>query len=510
MNSSNSNEISISISSIKKLSQGIETGDISPVNLVETCIRRIKKLNQLLNAFITVIQEEELYKAAQIAESQIKQGQYLGPLHGIPFSVKDIIYAKGVRCTAGSRARSNYISEIDSTSVAKLKKEGAILIGTNNLNEFASGITGINPFYGSTKNPWNISKISGGSSGGSAVAVTTGMVPMSLGTDTGGSIRVPSSFCGVVGLKPTYGRISRYGVVPLAPSLDHVGCIARSAWDIAAILEYIAGWDPLDPTCKNKKVPHYTKIVEESITTVGKKKSIGVPKDIFLDNLQPEIEHQFYSFLNTFRSMDVAVDDDLHLCKSNTERYYETWRDIRLAEATEIHLESFVFKSRPEDYSEEVRKMLQQGTEISAVNYIKAVNKTIEIRNEFLRILDKEVDAIVVPTTAIVAPGFEDAKEIDYHNNKLADKSLTTNSSEDKALGIREALLRNNIIFNSTGLPSVSIPIGLTRDNTPIGVQIIGAPFKEAEILSIAYNCESQNDSLNKFIPPSLSIDDNN
>ena len=154
--------------------------------------------------------------------------------------------------------------------------------------------------------------------------------------------------------------------------------------------------------------------------------------------------------------------------------------------------------------------MLQQGTEISAVNYIKAVNKTIEIRNEFLRILDKEVDAIVVPTTAIVAPGFEDAKEIDYHNNKLADKSLTTNSSEDKAIGIREALLRNNIIFNSTGLPSVSIPIGLTRDNTPIGVQIIGAPFKEAEILSIAYNYESQNDSLNKFIPPSLSIDDNN
>ena len=204
-------ELRSSLFSLKQLSERIEGGDVSPVDLVKISLNRIKILNPILNAFITVIEEEELYKQAQIAEKEIKQGNYLSPLHGIPFSIKDIFYAKGIRCTAGSKILSNNTPNIDSTAVKRMKKAGGILIGTNNLNEFASGITGINPFYGSSKNPWDISKISGGSSGGSAVAVATGMVPISLGTDTGGSIRVPSSLCGVVGLKPTYGRISIWG-----------------------------------------------------------------------------------------------------------------------------------------------------------------------------------------------------------------------------------------------------------------------------------------------------------
>src|ERR671922_27941 len=260
--------------SLKQLCERIKSGEISPVDLIEICLGRIEKLNPTLNAFITVIEKENLYKQAQIAEKEIKQGNYLSPLHGIPFSIKDIFYAKGIRCTAGSKILTSYIPHADATVVKKMKKAGAILIGTNNLNEFASGITGINPFYGSSKNPWNISKISGGSSGGSAVAVATGMVPISLGTDTGGSIRVPSSLCGIIGLKPTYGRVSKHNVLPLSPSLDHVGCITRSAWDVAAVMEYMAGWDPLDKTSEDKEVPAYTKIIEKS-TLKGVR--IGIP-----------------------------------------------------------------------------------------------------------------------------------------------------------------------------------------------------------------------------------------
>jgi len=239
-------ESTTSLSSIKQLSERIKNRDLSSIDLVEVCLKRIHEFNPTLNSFLSII-TERAYKDAEISEKEIRQGIDRGPLQGIPFSIKDIISAEGVRCTAGSKIMSNNISKIDATIVARMKKAGAILIGTNNLDEFASGITGMNPHYGASKNPWNIDKISGGSSGGSAVAVATGMVPVSLGTDTGGSIRVPSSLCGVVGLKPTYGRISRYGVMDLAPSLDHVGCITRSAWDAAVVLQTIAGQDQFDP-----------------------------------------------------------------------------------------------------------------------------------------------------------------------------------------------------------------------------------------------------------------------
>jgi aspartyl-tRNA(Asn)/glutamyl-tRNA(Gln) amidotransferase subunit A len=196
-----------SLISLKQLSERIKNGDISPVDLVEVCFDRIKKFNPTLDAFISIIEKDALYKQAQMAETEIKRGKYIGPLHGIPFSIKDIFCVKGIRCTAGSKILFEYIADADSTAVKRMNKAGAILMGTNNLNEFACGITGINPFYGSSKNPWDSSRISGGSSGGSAVAVATGMAIVSLGTDTGGSIRVPSSLCGVVGLKPTYGAI---------------------------------------------------------------------------------------------------------------------------------------------------------------------------------------------------------------------------------------------------------------------------------------------------------------
>jgi aspartyl-tRNA(Asn)/glutamyl-tRNA(Gln) amidotransferase subunit A len=467
---------SISFSSIKQLSQSIKNGDLSPVDLVKVCLKRIKKFNPLLNSFITVI-NERAYKDAEIIENEINQGIDRGPLQGIPFSIKDIISAQGVRCTAGSKIMSNYVSKIDATVVARMRRAGAILLGTNNLNEFASGITGINPYYGSSKNPWNTHRISGGSSGGSAVAVATGMVPVSLGTDTGGSIRVPSSLCGIVGLKPTYGRVSKYGIMDLAPSLDHVGCITRSAWDAALVLQIIAGHDPLDPFTKNENIPDYRKIVTE---TKDKKLSIGLPKQYFFDCLQEEIKYIMHNFIETIRLTDNILEINLE----KTDKIYESWRTIRFAEATEIHLKWL--KTKPNDYSKDVRKMLTEGTKISAIDYIRAQKLRNEIRNEFLRLL-KKVDVIVVPTTILTAPRFDD-REVSNINGK--------------PIEIREALLRNTIVFNSIGLPAISIPVGLTKYGMPLGAQFVGSLFEEEKILSIAYKYESINNSLEKFVPP--------
>jgi aspartyl-tRNA(Asn)/glutamyl-tRNA(Gln) amidotransferase subunit A len=466
--------------SVRQLSEKIKTNEISPIDLVEFCFDRIRKFNPLLNAFITIIDEEDAYNNARIAEREISQGNYRGPLHGIPFSIKDIIYVKDVRCTAGSKILSEYIPKADATCIKKIKQAGAILLGTNNLNEFASGITGVNPFYGNTKNPWNISRISGGSSGGSAVAVSTGMARISLGTDTGGSIRVPSSLCGVVGLKPTYGRVSKFGVVPLTESLDHVGCVTRSAWDAAAVLEWISGWDPSDPISKHKKVPSYTYIIENSnVEGIP----IGVPKDYFFDYVHPEVEYLFYQFLESIKSLGYKV---LDLDLQNPERYYNTWRVIRYAEASELHARWF--KTRKEDYSEEVREMLIQGTKISAVDYIHAmriINE--ELKKELLMMFKQKIEVIVVPTTIISAPSFDELMVIDIRSTVLE---------------TREALLRNTILFNSTGFPAVSIPIGLTKDNMPVSAQIIGPPFREEKILSVAYNYECLKDTRTKFTPP--------
>jgi aspartyl-tRNA(Asn)/glutamyl-tRNA(Gln) amidotransferase subunit A len=470
-----------SLFSVKHLSEKIKTNEISPVDLIEFCFDRIRKFNPSLNAFITVIDEEDAYNNARIAEREISQGNYRGPLHGIPFSIKDIIYAKDTRCTGGSKILSEYIPKTDATCTKKIKEAGAILLGTNNLNEFASGITGVNPFYGNTKNPWNMSRISGGSSGGSAVAVSTGMACISLGTDTGGSIRVPSSLCGVVGLKPTYGRVSKHGVVPLAPSLDHVGCVTRSAWDAAAVLECISGWDSSDHISNHKKVPPYTKIIETS--NFGGI-SIGVPNDYFFDYVHPEVESLFYQFLESIKSLGYKVFD---LDLQNTERYYNTWRKIRYAEASEIH--AHWLKTRKEDYSEEVREMLIQGTKISAVDYIHAmriINE--EIKKQLLAMLRQKIEIIAVPTTIIPAPRFDE---------------LTVSDICGTVLQTREALLRNTIVFNSTGFPAVSIPIGLTKDNMPVAVQMIGPPFREEKILSVAYNYECINNTGIKFMPPS-------
>ena len=473
-------ELFSSLFSVRQISDKIKNGDISPVDLVEVCLNRIKKLNPILNAFITVLDEQQIYKQAETREKEIKQGKYLGPLHGIPFSVKDMFHAKGVPFTAGSKLFVDYVSQKDSIPVKRMKNVGAVLIGTNNLNEFASGITGKNPFYGDSKNPWDQHRISGGSSGGSAVAVATGMAMVSLGTDTGGSVRVPSSLCGVVGLKPTYDLVSKQGVFPLSPSLDHVGWITKCVWDSAIVLNCLSKKNSLNKIFESgKKNPifanHKNKEKEKVV--------LGIPVNYFNDYLHSDVEHIFNNFVERLPPDKIRIEN----IKLNvTEQYYKSWRTVRLAEAAQIHLAWL--KSRQCDYSSEMRKMLVDGTKISAIEYLQAMNITKGIRKEFLSILRNKIDALIVPTTIVPSP-------------KLNEDAVIVN--KDALMDTRESLLRNTIIFNSIGFPAVSLPLGLTKESgLPVGLQIAGPPYGEDLVLSIAYYFESINESDFKSIPP--------
>jgi len=442
--------------------------------LVESCIRQIQSYNTELNAFITVLYEDALEEAEK-AERRIKKGKWHGPLDGIPFSVKDMIQIKGVRCTAGSTLFKDHIGRRNASCVNKLKKAGAIIIGTTNLNEFASGITGINPHYGSSKNPWNKDHISGGSSGGSCISVSTGMASFSIGTDTGGSIRVPSAFCGTVGLKPTYDLIPRDGVTNLAPSLDHVGFITRSFYDAAMVLEVLMNKHASHH--KNKKISIIDYMMSKNESKMNKL-VVGIPDDYFFENTDPDLLKHFKHFIKIIES---AVSYVNYVTVRDTELVSSTWTTIRLAEAAEQHRKWFKIKSA--EYSDEVRNMIKKGLEISAVDYIHACKLKTQITNNFLEAV-KTTDVLILPTTNITAPKF----------------SRFVN--EDDNLNIRNSLLRNSIPFNISGMPAVNVPVGLDRHGIPVGIQIVGRPFEESIILSLGYEFEQNYKLVERFMPP--------
>jgi aspartyl-tRNA(Asn)/glutamyl-tRNA(Gln) amidotransferase subunit A len=481
----------ISNLTIKHLSKLIASRQISCLEVVDATIERIEKLNPKLNAFITIL-DQSAKREAKHADSLIKQGKYLGPLHGIPISLKDLIYVKGVRSTSGSKILADFVPDYDSTVTRKLRKAGAIIVGTNNTHEFACGITNINPHYGPSKNPWDIKRMSGGSSGGSAVAVSSGMSLASIGTDTSGSIRVPSSLCGIFGLKPTYGRVSKYGVMPLAPSIDHVGAHARSAWDIAAVLQVIAGYDKMDPSSAKVPIPDYLKEISSfrrrnnsnDLDSSSTRFKIGIPKQFFFDTIEPKVMKVFGQFvdrLNGCGGIITVSDVDVQ----GTDRIFETWRAIRLGESAATHDEWMASPSR-RDYGEDVIRMLEKGQEITAVHYITALHKwRQEIKNAFLKAMS-QYDALLVPTTIIPAP-FLDQKEVNI---------------KGKTIEVYLSLSRLTTVFDITGLPAVNIPAGLVDSKLPVGVQLIGRPFDESRILKIAYTYEQQYNLPDQLIPP--------
>ena len=447
---------------IRTLAPEIMRGRISPVKLAEEVLQRAERLNPTINAFITILRERAL-REAEAAERAIREGKYQGPLHGIPIAVKDLLYIKGVRCTAGSKILAANVANYDSLVVRRLIGAGAILIGTTNLHEFASGVTNVNPFYGPVRNPWDADRVSGGSSGGSAAAVAAEMTIAALGTDTSGSVRIPSSLCGVVGLKPTYGRISRVGVIPLSTSFDTVGLLTSCVWDAGALLQEIAGYENADTTTEEVGVPNYISELEEPLERIR----VGVPRPYFLDDIDPQVAEVFSKFLDKMSRVTTSISD---VVVREMEKVYEIWAAVRRSEAAAFH-EQWL-KTMPERYGADVRKGLEKGREITAVQYINAQNSRPEVKEGFLEAM-KSVDFLVVPTTPVVAP-------------KIGEERVQVNG---KSVDVYTALSRLTLPFNVVGFPVISIPIGFVR-GLPVGAQIVARPFEEGSLLRMASLCE--------------------
>ena len=430
----------------------------------KACLKRIEELGRSLNCFITVLADSAM-RDAEESEKRHRAGTPLGLLDGIPVAIKDVIYISGVRCTAGSKILADNVAGYDAPAVRFLKDQGAVLMGTTNMHEFAAGVTSDNPHFGPVRNPWDRERVAGGSSGGSAVAVATGMAAGALGTDTAGSVRIPAALCGIIGFKPTYGRVSRLGVIPLAASLDTVGVLARSAWDAAALLQAIARHDKADMTTVDSPPQNYI----EALSVPFSGARMGVVRPYFHDDIDPRVEGNFEGFCSRLRDLGCTVGEaDL----GPVQEVYDKWLIIRRAEATAFHQRWL--DSAPELYGADVRKLLELGRDIRAVDYVNAINARPAAIERFSQAMDK-FDFLVAPTTSIAAP-------------KVGQTATTI---DGKGVSVYSALNRLTLPFNYVGFPAVSIPSGLI-DGLPLGVQVIGKLFGDAAVLRVAQACEER------------------
>jgi aspartyl-tRNA(Asn)/glutamyl-tRNA(Gln) amidotransferase subunit A len=444
---------------IHQLAPLLQKKEISPVELFNEAVERVHQLQPKLNSFITVT-EQEGRKAATEAESEIRKGHYRGPLHGIPISIKDLFATRGVRTTAGSKVLAQWIPDYDATAVARLHQAGMVLVGKTHMHEFAYGVTSDNPHYGPARNPWDPTRVPGGSSGGSAAAVASSQCAASLGSDSGGSIRTPAAVCGVVGLKPTYGRVSRYGAVPLAWSLDHVGPLTKSVEDAAIMLAAIAGPDPMDPSSSSRPIPDYRKDMRGSIRGLR----LGVPRQYFFEHVDPEIQKLVGAAIHQLESMGatlVEVDiPDLENCSAMEAH-------ITLAEATSYH-EPYL-KKQADDYGPTVRTNLEAGRYLLATDYVKSQRARTLLQHNFNEAF-KRAEVIVSPTLPALPPL---VGEVWVQSGDLREHVI-------------DAFLRFNIPYDLTGFPAISIPCGLGSTGLPIGLQIAGKAFDETTVLRVA------------------------
>ena len=443
---------------IQEASGLLEAKTLSPLELVRASLERIHELNPKLNAYITVMADSAL-EAASTAEAEIQRGDYRGPLHGVPVSLKDLYYTNGTRTTAGSKILAHFVPEYDATVSARLRDAGAVIVGKTNMHEFASGAAD-NPHYGAVKNPWNLDHITGGTSAGSGAAVAAWTDLASMGSDTGGSVRVPAALCGVVGLKPTYGLVSRYGIVPGSWSLDHTGPLTRTAADAAIVLRAVAGYDANDPSSAHVPIPDYLEALDGDVRGLR----VGVPKEYFWEGLDAEVETLVSGAIATLGELGCVTQEvSLPAVRHSPDASVL----IAAGEVASVHHEWL--RTRPEDYGEDVLIQYQQASMEPAVHYIKAQQVRRRITEELQGAFEK-VDLLVTPSVGFPAPRAEE--ERNRSKNKV---------SRETPYG---RLFRP---FNLSGHPAVSVPCGFTKAGLPTAFQLVGGYFREAAILNAAH-----------------------
>jgi aspartyl-tRNA(Asn)/glutamyl-tRNA(Gln) amidotransferase subunit A len=442
--------------SIRELSEKIRNRSISPVELTHDCLDRIEKLNPTLNAFITVTAESALERA-RLAEREIFRGTYLGPLHGIPIGIKDIIDVAGVPTTAASALFIDRVPTEDAQVVRRLRSGGAIFLGKQNLHEFAYGGSSMISFFGEVHNPWDPARIAGGSSGGSAASVAAGLGFAAVGTDTAGSLRLPAAYCGIVGLKPTYGRVSTRGVVPLSSSYDHVGPLTTSVYDAALMVQVLSHYDSPDPRAE-RHVPSLVSAFDEFPANLR----VGVPRAFFFDDLHPEVAGAIEKAIQVFTGLPAEIRE--------VKLEVPTDRTLASAEAYAYH-KSFVERS-PELYQPATLARIQSGAKISAYDALRA-SRDLQASRHAIREIFYEVDVLLTPTVPMPPPSIAELRE---HPDQLRPQELL--------------MLRNTRPFNVWGIPTISVPCGFTKDGLPIGLQLAAAPWRGIVLLQAAHAYE--------------------
>ncbi len=469
---------------VHELQEKIKNKELTIKEINEAYIKRIKEKEGEVQAFITELSEEGMKKAEQI-QAKIAAGEKVGELAGIPIGIKDIICTKGIKTTCASKMLENFVSPYDATVMEKINVEEMIDLGKLNMDEFAMGGSTEYSYFKKTRNPWDLSRVPGGSSGGSAAAVSANMVPWALGTDTGGSIRQPASLCGVVGLKPTYGLVSRYGVVAFASSLDQVGVFTKDVQDCAILLNVIAGHDEKDTTSVDLGKKDYTKLLGEDVKGL----KIGVPKEFYGEGINPEVKESLKQAIEKYKEMGAEIEEfSLDIsnyalatyyiiacaeASSNLGRFDGIRYTYRAPEAKT--LKEIYKKSRSEAFGPEVKRRIILGTYVLSSGYYDAYYKKAQqvrtlVKNEFNKAFEK-YDVIITPTSPTVA-------------FKLGEKS--TNPMEMYLADIC------TVSVNIAGLPGISIPCGVNSEGMPIGMQIIGNKFEEEKILKVAYAYEKE------------------